>query len=65
MSLAPAALSDQSRLAVLLEHVVTIDDPRDIRRITHPVAGIPLLVVCGILAGSDDSDHIAARERRI
>ena len=40
-------LSDKSRLAVLLEHFSTIDDPRDVRRITHPLAEILLLVVYG------------------
>jgi len=57
---APAALSDKSRLAVLLEHFATIDDPRDVRRITHPLAEILLLVVCGTIADCDDYDHIAA-----
>jgi predicted transposase YbfD/YdcC len=60
MSPAPAALSDRSRLAVLLEHFATIDDPRDIRRISHPLAEILLLVVCGTIADCDDYDHIAA-----
>src|SRR4051794_38120975 len=60
MSPAPAALSDKSRLAVLLEHFATIEDPRDVRRITHPLAEILLLVVCGTIAGCDDYDHIAA-----
>ncbi len=60
MSPVPAAPSDKSRLAVLLEHVATIDDPRDGRRITHPLAEILLLVVCGSIADCDDSDHIAA-----
>ena len=57
---APAALSEKSRLAVLLEHFATIDDPRDVRRITHPLAEILLLVVCGTIADCDDYDHIAA-----
>jgi DDE_Tnp_1-associated len=60
MSSAPTALSDKSRLAVLLEHFATIDDPRDVRRITHPLAEILLLVVCGTIADSDDNDHIVA-----
>lgn len=46
MSTFPVPLSDKSRLAVLLEHFSTIDDPRDVRRITHPLAEILLLVVC-------------------
>jgi predicted transposase YbfD/YdcC len=60
MSLAPATLPDKSRLAVLLEHFATIDDPRDVRRISHPLAEILLLVVCGTIADCDDYDHIAA-----
>lgn len=60
MSSLTAALSDKSRLAVLLEHFATIDDPRDVRRITHPLAEILLLVVCGTIADCDDYDHIAA-----
>ena len=60
MSPNPASLSDKSRLAVLLEHFGTIDDPRDVRRITHPLAEILLLVVCGTIADCDDYDHIAA-----
>jgi hypothetical protein len=50
MSPAAATLSDKSRLAGLLEHFATIDDPRDVRRITHPLAEILLLVVCGTIA---------------
>jgi hypothetical protein len=60
MSPTPAALSDKSRLAVLLEHFATIDDPRDVRRISHPLAEILLLVVCATIADCDDYDHIAA-----
>ena len=61
MSPAPAGLSDRSRLAILLEHLATIDDPHDVRRITHPLAEILLLVVCGTLADCDDYDHVAGR----
>lgn len=57
---ASAPHSDKSRLAVLLEHFATIDDPRDVRRISHPLAEILLLVVCGTIADCDDYDHIAA-----
>jgi predicted transposase YbfD/YdcC len=60
MSPTPAELSGKSRLAVLLEHFAEIDDPRDARRITHPLAEILLLVVCGSIADCDDYDHIAA-----
>ena len=60
MSSVSPALSERSRLAVLLEHFSAIDDPRDVRRITHPLAEILLLVVCGTIADCDDYDHIAA-----
>ena len=60
MSPALAAHSDKSRLAVLLEHFAAIEDPRDVRRITHPLAEVLLLVVCGTIADCDDYDHIAA-----
>jgi hypothetical protein len=59
MSPTPTVLSDKSRLAVLLEHFATIEDPRDVRRISHPLAEILLLVVCGTIADCDDYDHIA------
>ena len=52
--------SEKSHLGVLLEHFATIDDPRDVRRIAHPLAEILLLVVCGTMADCDDYDHIAA-----
>ncbi len=50
----------KSRLSVLLDHLAAIDDPRDVRRIAHPLAEVPLLVVCGTMADCDDYDHIAA-----
>ena len=53
-------LPGKSRLAILLDHFATIPDPRDIRRIAHPLAEILLLVVCGTIADCDDYDHIAA-----
>jgi predicted transposase YbfD/YdcC len=53
-------LGGKSRLAILLEHFATIDDPRDVRRIAHPLAEILLLVVCGTIADCDDYDQIAA-----
>lgn len=60
MSAMPVVLSDKSRLAVLLDHFATIEDPRDVRRILHPLSEILLLVVCGTIADCDDYDHIAA-----
>ncbi len=53
-------LPGKSRLAVLLEHFATLPDPRDVRRIAHPLAEILLLVACGTIADCDDYDHIAA-----
>ncbi|MBU6499856.1 MAG: ISAs1 family transposase [Rhodospirillales bacterium] len=50
---------ERSRLAILLDHLSTIDDPRDVRRIMHPLAEILLLVVCGTIADCDDYDAIA------
>ena len=60
MSLVVPAQSGKSRLSVLLEHLSTIDDPRDVRRILHPLAEILFLVVCGTIADCDDYDDIAA-----
>jgi predicted transposase YbfD/YdcC len=60
MSPVVAAPSGKSRLSVLLEHLSTIDDPRDVRRILHPLAEILFLVVCGTIADCDDYDDIAA-----
>lgn len=60
MSPVLAAVSGKSRLSVLLEHLSTIDDPRDVRRILHPLAEILFLVVCGTIADCDDYDDIAA-----
>jgi predicted transposase YbfD/YdcC len=50
----------RSRLRALLEHFSTIEDPRDVRRILHPLPEILLLVVCGTLADCDDYEGIAS-----
>lgn len=47
------------RLAVLLEHFSRIEDPRDVRRILHPLPEVLLLVVCGTVSGCDDYEDIA------
>ena len=60
MSPVLVARSEKSRLSVLLEHLSTIDDPRDVRRILHPLAEVLFLVVCGTIADCDDYDDIAA-----
>lgn len=49
----------RSRLRVLLEHFGRIEDPRDVRRILHPLPEILLLVVCGTMADCDDYESIA------
>jgi hypothetical protein len=50
----------KSRLAALLEHFSRVEDPRDVRRILHPLPEILLLVVCGTIADCDDYEDIAA-----
>jgi len=55
-----ATPSPKSRLSILLEHLARIEDPRDVRRILHPLAEILFLVVCGTIADCDDYDDIAA-----
>jgi len=50
----------KSRLGALLEHFGRIEDPRDVRRISHPLPEILLLVVCGTLADCDDYESIAS-----
>ncbi len=54
------AWGSQSRLGVLLEHFARIEDPRDVRRILHPLPEVLLLVVCGTIADCDDYENIAA-----
>lgn len=51
--------STKSRLGALLEHFATIDDPRDVRRILHPLSEGLLPVVCAMIADCDDHDAIA------
>ena len=60
MPAAACPATEKSRLSVLLEHFATIEDPRDVRRIAHPLPEVLLLVVCGTMADCDDYDHIAA-----
>lgn len=54
------AFGTKSRLGVLLEHFGRIEDPRDVRRILHPLPEVLLLVVCGTIADCDDYENIAA-----
>ena len=53
-------LPRKSRLAALLDHLAVVEDPRDVRRITHRLDEILLLVVCGTIADCDDYEDIAA-----
>ena len=54
------SLPRRSRLTALLEHFSVVEDPRDVRRILHPLPEILLLVVCGTIADCDDYEEIAA-----
>lgn len=53
-------LPRKSRLSALLDHFAEVEDPRDVRRILHPLPEILLLVVCGTIADCDDYEDIAA-----
>ena len=53
-------LPRKSRLAALLDHFSQVEDPRDVRRILHPLPEILFLVVCGTIADCDDYEDIAA-----
>jgi predicted transposase YbfD/YdcC len=53
-------LPRKSRLGVLLDHFSRVEDPRDVRRILHPLPEILFLVVCGSIADCDDYEDIAA-----
>lgn len=59
-ALSVEALPRKSRLTVLLDHLAEVEDPRDVRRILHPLQEILLLVVCGTIADCDDYEDIAA-----
>jgi predicted transposase YbfD/YdcC len=48
-----------SRTAVLLKHLSEVPDPRDPRRVAHPLPEVLLLVVCGTICDCDDYDAIA------
>jgi predicted transposase YbfD/YdcC len=53
-------LPRKSRLTALLDHFGQVEDPRDVRRILHPLPEVLLLVVCGTIADCDDYEDIAA-----
>lgn len=54
------SLPRKSRLTALLDHFGQVEDPRDVRRILHPLPEVLLLVVCGTIADCDDYEDIAA-----
>jgi hypothetical protein len=58
VSFAQADLGGESRLRALGDHFGRIDDPRDPRRVAHPLAEVQLLVVCGTIVDCDD--YVAA-----
>jgi predicted transposase YbfD/YdcC len=60
MTVPAEALPRKSRLAALLDHFAQVEDPRDVRRILHPLPEILFLVVCGTIADCDDYEDIAA-----
>ena len=60
MTIPAEASPRKSRLAALLDHFAQVEDPRDVRRILHPLPEILLLVVCGTVADCDDYEDIAA-----
>ncbi|HEY1452046.1 MAG TPA: ISAs1 family transposase, partial [Roseiarcus sp.] len=60
MTTVQAEFGQKSRLRALLDHFGRIEDPRDPRRLAHPLAEVLLLVVCGTIADCDDYEAIAA-----
>lgn len=48
-----------SRRAVLLKRLSDVPDPRDPRRVAHPLPEVLLLVVCGAICDCDEYDAIA------
>ena len=60
MTFPAEVLPRKSRLAALLDHFSQVEDPRDVRRVLHPLPEILFLVVCGTIADCDDYEDIAA-----
>ena len=60
MSILTETRPRSSRLAALLDHFSTVEAPRDVRRVLHPLPEILLLVVCGTIADCDDYEDIVA-----
>ena len=53
-------LRRKSRLEAPLDHFAEVEHSRDVRRITHRLDEILLLVVCGTIADCDDYEDIVA-----
>ncbi len=60
MSLAFDVFVEKPRLRALLDEFAVIKDPRDVRRVAHPLREVLLLAVCATMAECDDYDAIAA-----
>ena len=60
MSLAFDVFSQPSRLRALLDHFSRIENPRDPRRVAHPLPEVLLPVVRDTMADCDDYESIAA-----
>ena len=59
MSFATLEGFEKSRLKTLLDHLSTIEDPRDQWRVAHPLREVLFLVVCGAICDCDDYEPIA------
>ena len=60
MTHALAIFDEKPRLRALLDEFSIIKDPRDVRRVRHPLREILLLNVCATICGCDDYESIAA-----
>ena len=60
MSLAFEIFAEKPRLRALLDHFAVVEDPRDVRRVAHPLNEVLLLVICATMADCDDCEAIAA-----
>ena len=60
MTFSAQTLPRRSRLAARPDHFSHMEDPRDVRRILHPLPEVQLLVVCGTIADCDDDEDITA-----
>ena len=60
MTFSAQTLPRWSRLAAQLNHFSHFENPRDVRRILHPLPEVLLLFVCETIADCDDYEDIAA-----